>query len=337
MALTTAEERLISLLPEWHLLLQGWAAEGRLTAAAQEALILDDEPQPLRDLVTQWSSGDFSGLPPIALLSASDISGAMGAYAISTGTIYLNADWLLTASQDQVNAVLTEELGHYLDGALNAVDTPGDEGEYFQKLINANELSGAEKSALRIQDDLGHASILGSPTPVEQAAADPFDLRDFNSKSTSNGFLYSIRQFGSLYDPANSRELVFFRSNSNGLISSTTLQGAATLGLDTGTDIGQQILLNDGSILVLWVDRSGKLSWSPKVFAQKYNQMGIATTPPTLLYSVGVFGDYWNFLLQATQGRSGGFTVTSINKSTGAYKITRFNEAIEAISNTEVG
>jgi hypothetical protein len=32
-------------------------------------------------------------------------------------------------------AVLTEELGHHLDGLLNVVDTPGDEGEYFANLV----------------------------------------------------------------------------------------------------------------------------------------------------------------------------------------------------------
>ena len=132
-----ANDRLAFLLPEWHLLLQGWAAGGRITAAAQEALLLNGEPQALTDLTKQWAAGVFSALPPIVLLSAADINGALGAYALSTGTIYLNADWLTGASKEQVIAVLTEELGHHLDGLLNEVDTPGDEGEYyifFQKI-----------------------------------------------------------------------------------------------------------------------------------------------------------------------------------------------------------
>jgi hypothetical protein len=142
-----------SLLPQWHALLQDWSSSGRLTSAAQEALLLDGEPQALKDLVSQWSSGDFSSIPPIVLLSSADISGAMGAYAISTGTIYLNRDWLRTATQDQVNAVLTEELGHHLDGILNAVDTPGDEGEIFSTYIfNANSDSN-HIGAIRMEDD----------------------------------------------------------------------------------------------------------------------------------------------------------------------------------------
>ncbi|MEY2644391.1 MAG: hypothetical protein RLZZ611_1040 [Cyanobacteriota bacterium] len=84
--------------------------------------MLEDEPQALTDLVTQWAAGDFSSLPEIVLLSSSDINGAIGAYAISKGKIHLNADWLLTASPDQVNAVLTVELGHHPDGLPNEAD-----------------------------------------------------------------------------------------------------------------------------------------------------------------------------------------------------------------------
>jgi len=114
MPVKTAEGFLSALLPQWQSLLQGWSSSGELTAAAQEALQLNGVPKPLKRLVGQWASGDFRSLPPIELLSAQDISGAMGAYAISTGTIYLNRDWLLTASQEQVQAVLTEELRHHL-------------------------------------------------------------------------------------------------------------------------------------------------------------------------------------------------------------------------------
>jgi len=44
------------------------------------------------------------------------MSGAAGAYAVSTGTVYLDQNWLATASAVQAMAVLTEELGHHLDG-----------------------------------------------------------------------------------------------------------------------------------------------------------------------------------------------------------------------------
>ena len=148
MAVSYEQELLASLLPQWHSLLQEWSSSGRLTSAAQEALLLKGEPQALKDLVKQWSAGDFRSLPPILLLSSSDISGAIGAYAISTGTIYLNQDWLRTASKDSVNAVLTEELGHHLDGLMNAVDTPGDEGEVFSTEHTLHDTKSNSRSCL---------------------------------------------------------------------------------------------------------------------------------------------------------------------------------------------
>lgn len=128
MASTLSTGTLEGLLGEWRQLLQGWSADGSLVAAAREALRLDRDPPLLTELVGQWTEGNFSAIPPVVLLSAADMQGALGAYAISTGTIYLNADWLATATTQQVNAVLSEELGHHLDGLLNSTDTPGDEG-----------------------------------------------------------------------------------------------------------------------------------------------------------------------------------------------------------------
>ena len=111
MPLTTSSSLLADLLPEWHLVLQGWSADGRLTAAAQRALLLNREPEALTRLIHQWAAGEFGALPPFVLLSSADINGAMGAYAISTSTIYLNADWLAGATKEQAIAVLTEDSG----------------------------------------------------------------------------------------------------------------------------------------------------------------------------------------------------------------------------------
>ena len=173
MASTLSSDRLNALLPDWQALLQGWAADGSLTAAAQEALMLQGTPGTLQDLVNQWSRGDFSRIPPIVLLSSAEMGGTMGAYAVSTRTIYLNGNWLAGASKDQANAVLTEELGHHLDALLNAVDTPGDEGEYFARLLSGQSISEPEKAALRGQSDGGVVRVDAYSIEVEQAAIDP--------------------------------------------------------------------------------------------------------------------------------------------------------------------
>ena len=133
----------------WQQLLKTWATDGSLTAAAREALQLEHTPALLTELNDAWALGDFADLPPIELLSAADISGALGAYAASTASIYLNSNWLSSASHEQIHAVLTEELGHHLDSLLNTTDTPGDEGELFAAQLQNKELIS---TTLREQD-----------------------------------------------------------------------------------------------------------------------------------------------------------------------------------------
>jgi hypothetical protein len=160
-----------TLLHDWRLMLTSWAADGSLGAAAREALRLDGEPAQLTALISQWAAGDFSGLPPIEVLEGWVLPGAAGAYAISTGTIYLNGDWLASVSEDRVIAVLTEELGHHLDGLLNVSDTPGDEGEIFAALVRQEEFSPGRLFMLRTENDCGTAILNGRTVAFEQATA----------------------------------------------------------------------------------------------------------------------------------------------------------------------
>jgi hypothetical protein len=159
--MTTAQDRLNSILPSWYELLTQWSSDGSLVAAATDALVLDGTKSKegsdglLQSYVSQWSAGNFKNLPQIVLLSADDISGAYGAYADSTDTIYLNQDWLLTATEEEIQKVLTEELGHYLDDQLNEGDTKGDEGELFARLINDESVSLEQVLSLRAQADSG--------------------------------------------------------------------------------------------------------------------------------------------------------------------------------------
>ena len=63
--------------PAWQEQLQAWAADGSLASAARHALELGAEDPPLlSELVSQWTEGDFSALPPIVLLPASSMPGA---------------------------------------------------------------------------------------------------------------------------------------------------------------------------------------------------------------------------------------------------------------------
>ena len=247
MARNTADEILTSLLPEWHKLLQGWSADGSLVAAAQEALLLQGEPPPgLKDLATQWASGNFSGIPPIVLLSPAEINGAMGAYAISTGTIYLNADWLAGASKEQVFSVLTEELGHHLDGILNAVDTTGDEGEYFSRILSGVVLTEAQKAVLRAESDSGIIQAEGKSLEV-----------DYSLQSTS---IQPIAQFSKAGDNFAGRcssdgTYVYLASTTAGVTSLSKYDLTGSPAWEKNLDQGgagpcSSAIAADGSILI---------------------------------------------------------------------------------------
>jgi pimeloyl-ACP methyl ester carboxylesterase len=159
------------LLQDWHQQLSLWAQTGTITGASLDAFELEEEPKLLGELVQQWSRNEFGDLPPLVLLPGTAMPGAAGAYARSTGTIYLNQDWLVGTSSEQALAVLTEELGHHLDGLLNLSDTPGDEGALFAALLQrGGAISERERQALLAQNDRGRVLVAGRELEVEQAA-----------------------------------------------------------------------------------------------------------------------------------------------------------------------
>ena len=113
------------LYQSWLLQLQTWAADGSLLAAGVVALRLQTghATDQLKRIAHRLAKGKTRDLPPIELLPGSTMPGAAGAYAESTGTIYLNKDWILDAKHNEIVTVLTEEYGHHLDALLNSKDT----------------------------------------------------------------------------------------------------------------------------------------------------------------------------------------------------------------------
>jgi hypothetical protein len=162
-----AMKSLDAVLPLWHRMLQHWAKSNQLLQAAEQALGLAQPPEALLELIRQFSAADFRGIPAIQLLKAEAMGHAMGAYAISTETIYLNENWLLNAETEEIIAVLTEELAHSLDGRFNEQDTTGDEGEHFSALL----IGSANDRSLFQKDDTGILWLDGIAIPVEFASA----------------------------------------------------------------------------------------------------------------------------------------------------------------------
>jgi hypothetical protein len=188
-----SEQKFNGLNAQWRERLRLWAVDGSIANAAQRALRLRAVPGPLSALMSQWSSGDFGALPPIRLLSSEAISGALGAYSVSAGTIVLNAEWLQVATSDQVSAVLTEELGHHLDALLNASDTTGDEGELFAALLHGTGwVSSLEQDRMLMDNDHGSVLMDGVLLQVEQATLNSTPIRVASPGRTRSEFMNQL-------------------------------------------------------------------------------------------------------------------------------------------------
>ncbi|WP_038976327.1 beta/gamma crystallin-related protein [Bradyrhizobium japonicum] len=78
------------------------------------------------------SAGDFGWVPEVVIVSNEAMPYAASAFSEQENRIYLNRIVLGTP----VAAIAyLEEVGHYLDSALNERDTAGDEGEHFMRLV----------------------------------------------------------------------------------------------------------------------------------------------------------------------------------------------------------
>ncbi|MCZ8240292.1 MAG: VWD domain-containing protein [Microcystis sp. LE19-131.1A] len=127
------------------------------------------------NLRSQWLVGDFSSFPQIEVLDSSILGNASGAYGTSTNKIYLAANFLDTATETDIIAVLLEEYGHFIDAHINQTDSAGDEGDIFSNLVRGNSLSAGTLQALKGENDWATITVGGQSIQIEQALA-PGDL-----------------------------------------------------------------------------------------------------------------------------------------------------------------
>jgi Ca2+-binding RTX toxin-like protein len=137
---------------------------------------------------TSISSSAFQAalvsLPPFEVRSDGDLAGALGAFSAQTQKIYLTES-LLTGDPARLQAVMIEEIGHFLDAQVNAVDTAGDEGEYFADVVLNKSLSDSEVTRLKTEDDHAVIMIDGQEVAIEQDTPKSINLADLNG---NNGF-----------------------------------------------------------------------------------------------------------------------------------------------------
>ena len=92
-------------------------------------------------------------LPQIEVRSDAELKGAIGAFSAQTGKIYLS-EGLVPGDYARLQAVLLEEIGHFLDAQVNFVDSPGDEGAIFAQLVQGKNITAQELQALQTEDDI---------------------------------------------------------------------------------------------------------------------------------------------------------------------------------------
>ncbi|SKB14156.1 hypothetical protein PL11201_610002 [Planktothrix sp. PCC 11201] len=138
-----------------------------------------------------WETTDLIDFPAIEIRPAAEINNARGAFAAATNTIYLSQELVNenTGNVGAIASVLLEEYGHYLDAQLNAIDSPGDEGELFADLVLGKGLSQSEILALWGEDDSAIVVWGGEGVSIEQAEMT-------TQKDTLNFFAGGIKDWG---------------------------------------------------------------------------------------------------------------------------------------------
>ena len=115
----------------------------------------------VEDIRQQWAIQDFSALPDIEVRSKTELAGAVGAFSIDTGKIYL-AEELLQNSRENLPSIvstLLEEIGHFVDARINPMDAPGDEGAIFAALARGQALTKQDLEGLKAENDFAKITL----------------------------------------------------------------------------------------------------------------------------------------------------------------------------------
>jgi Ca2+-binding RTX toxin-like protein len=175
--------------------------------------------------------------PPIEVVSAGTLNGALAAYNDETKTILLSREFVLAQSTDSnaLVAVLIEEYGHYIDARANAIDAPGDEGEIFARLVLGQSLTAGELDVLKGQHDQGVITVAGRQVAVEFATTVDGNLSDWSASDRLDAAGGGVSGYA-LYGRYEAGTYYFAISAPTGVSigASTTLWLNTDLNLNTG-------------------------------------------------------------------------------------------------------
>jgi hypothetical protein len=222
-------------------------------------------------LQSQWQAGDFSALPPVEILSSSTLGKANGAYAQSTNKIYLSDSFLATASEDQLVAVLLEEIGHSIDAKINQTDSAGDEGELFSLLVRGLIPSATELNRLQTENDQATIVIDGQLVAIEQAAEPTL--------------VWAKRLGGTGDDQGNSLQV----DSSGNVYSTGTFSG--TVDFDPGVDVSNLTsAAGSNDVFISKLNSNGDFVWAKRFGGTSVEQgFSLQVDSSGNVYSTGTF------------------------------------------------
>ncbi len=243
--------------------LRSWARESEAFTELLSSVFGEISSQQSSELQESLLNGGFN--LEVELLDGQLLGAIRGAYTSEAPDggerIYLNVDWLRTATPEAIEAVLLEELGHAIDVHLNgAVDTRGDEGAIFSALMREASIPLAEQS----QDD--HYSLLidGNQIAIEAAAPEakssPSLLRAL-SEDTTNLFGDSVANiFYSSFSDADGDTLKAIAITAN---ASTESEGVWHYSSDSGSNWTTIATTGLSDATALYLSSSTLLSFQP--------------------------------------------------------------------------
>jgi uncharacterized protein YkvS len=190
--------------------------------------------QQLQLLEQEFSQRIFTSLPTVEILSSDDLGGALGAYALELDRIFLAQEFIDTATEADIVAVILEEYGHALERRINFTDNQGDEGFLFSALVRGVTLTSAELQAAQQENDLIDIVVDGQIVQAEGAIRVVTTLIDQNNGTTGGT---SLRE---AIAAASSGDTITFSSGLQGTITLTlgqlTINKSLTIDGDTDND-----------------------------------------------------------------------------------------------------
>lgn len=129
----------------------------------------DFDEQIANQLFDKFAQGDFIDTPNIKIVNRNSINDANGAFSQDTNLIYLASEFI-TENANNIQAitdVLLEETGHFIDTQINTIDTAGDEGDIFARLVQGESISEQELAVLQAENDTATVRLNGQLVEIE--------------------------------------------------------------------------------------------------------------------------------------------------------------------------